>query len=1053
MTGSKGRLHGWMGAGLGIVAFVVYLFTLSVGAYPGESSLLITQNTGLFLRMAPPRPLWGAIAWLLSKIPVGSLVTRLNVLSSVGGVVAVFLMYRVMAGAVYGCIEITERNRNRSSLAAIVAGAVSALSLAFCIPFWVVSTRAHTASLSLVLLLLCAQLLLAYAQSGVWKTALLFALLYGAGIAEFATLIVMAPLFGGLLLYMMWQREQLRVRAVAGLLAVGFTGAILLYLASAWCFYETPGYHLREFQGFWHIMWITWRDQYFLIVHSLPRQGWLLVLVLTIIPWLTMLTVARRALNGEKDWAFYVLNVVFTALALATLFNIKVAPWPMLGMQRLLVTPYVLTASLFGYVAAYWFLLPSALWPYYGNDPPTARVWWMSGLLTVSLTACALATPFLNLRTADGRQARDVSRFARQIVASLDGRSWLVTDGSLDDQLRIAADEMNVPLTLLSLAWDGRDSLMKHAASLFDDVRLQNRARIGMLPLLREWCDGHPEVQNQIAFFANPDVLVSCGLTPVPHKLVFVAGETPNGEEVDALMALHQRFWEDNADLLMGPQVADAFVARFCAHLRRHAALVANNLGVLMEDVGSNDNAAVAYRKAREIDPENISALLNLHAMVKRDVLRDDGGAIQDQLDALMETLGKRRVRIWSLSRDYGYVRTPGAFVDLGWYWAASGQPGMAASGLKKAMALLPDDRQGPVKQVLADVYLMQDREEESETLYYELLVENPLNQRALLGMARIKISRGELDEAGKYLTKAEAADVPKPLMELEWATLDVVAGRTDQAVGRLEALLAEKPKLLRAWALLTGIFIQQNDVVRLAEAVGKMESLRFGANTVVPIARGHLAVLSDDLDGACEAFEQASRQDPRNIKILEWLLKLDMIQSRESAARSHLESILKLDPDHAFANRILGTLQYAEGEYKLAEDSLRRSVKRQSDPETLNDLAWLLQESGLYEEAEKHVRSSLEMDIENYHAWDTLGMIFMKTGRYAAAAKSLEQASSLSNNQTDVLLHTAELLILQEKRAEAVAVLEALALQSDDMTAADREQLDVLRQKISRLQ
>jgi len=1052
MTSRNGRAGFWISAAVAALAFVVYLLTLSSGAYPGESAALVSRYTGLFMRMTPPRPLWGGLVWVVSRIPLGTVAMRLNLLSAVFGAAAAALVYQIMRRIVLACVEVGDRNRGRAVIASHLAGLTAALSMAFCIPFWVVSTRAHTASFDVLLLLVLARLLLAFLLAGGVRTAVLFAFLYGTGVVEFATLIIMAPLFGGLMLIAMRRYGLLGTRTISGILAAGL-GGMLLYLVPPLCFYGSPGYELREYGSFWKIIWIIWRDQYLLIAHSLPRQGWLLVLVLTIVPWLTMLTVARRALNGEKDWAFYILHAVFTGLSIATMFNIPVAPWPMLGMKRLLVTPYVLNATLFGYLTAYWFLLPSNFWPFFAHDKPSARLRWAESLLTVPLLGCVFIAPFLNYRAADGRQSACVNGFAREIVQCLDGRSWLLTDGSLDDQLLIAADELDVPVKLLSLAWNGSKPLMKHVASMFEETGLKNRALIGMMPLLQEWCRSDPEINDKLALFGNPDVLAGCGPTPVPHKLIFIAGGEPGRAEADELMDLHRRFWQESSALLRsGDTVQDKFLAPYCRHVRRHASLVANNLGVIMEDAGAEDNAAEAYREAREIDPENVSALLNLHAMVRQGALRDEDGAIRKELDAFAETMGRQKVGIWSLARDFGYVRTPGAFVDMGWYWAASGRPGMAASGLRKAMDLLPDERRGPLKQALADIYLMQDRSQESEALFYELLVENPRNQRALLGMARIEMARGGEKEAGEYLRRAEEAGVPKTLMALEWATFDVVAGRNEQAVERLESVLSENPRLPRAWALLTGVYIQRNDLDGLENSIRRMESLRLGPNVVLSIARGHLAILKNDLAGAREALEEAARLDQRNIKVLEWLLKLDMIENRETLARSHLELILKLDPDHAFANRILGTLQYAEGEYELAKDSLLRSVRSSKDPQTLNDLAWLLQESGLYEEAEKHVRSSLAMDTKNFHAWDTLGVILMKTRRYAPASEAFEQALSLAGEHTPIMMHKVELLILQGNRPEALAAIESLSLRSGEMTASEAEQLEWLRGKISEL-
>ena len=48
----------------------------------------------------------------------------------------------------------------------------------------------------------------------------------------------------------------------------------------------------------------------------------------------------------------------------------------------------------------------------------------------------------------------------------------------------------------------------------------------------------------------------------------------------------------------------------------RHMSLVANNLGVLMEDLGRKPHAFAAYAEARQLDEGNVSALLNQRAMV-----------------------------------------------------------------------------------------------------------------------------------------------------------------------------------------------------------------------------------------------------------------------------------------------------------------------------------------------------------------------------------------------------------------------------------------------------
>ena len=138
---------------LAAVALIAYAVTLSPGACPGESAGLIVQYAGLFPKLKPDHPLWGALVWTLSRGPADHLALRLNWLSALCGAGSVYLLYRIMVGAIYGTITVTPVNRAKALIAARLAGVSAALLLAFSVPFWVVSNRAHPATFDLLLLL------------------------------------------------------------------------------------------------------------------------------------------------------------------------------------------------------------------------------------------------------------------------------------------------------------------------------------------------------------------------------------------------------------------------------------------------------------------------------------------------------------------------------------------------------------------------------------------------------------------------------------------------------------------------------------------------------------------------------------------------------------------------------------------------------------------------------------------------------------------------------------------------------------------------------------
>jgi len=1036
-------------------AFVAYAATLSGGAFPGESARLIVQFTGLSPKLAPDHPLWGALVWALSQGPEGHLAVRLNWLSALCGAGSVYLLYRIMVGAIYGTITVTPANRTRVLTAARLAGVSAALFLTFSVPFWVVSNRAHNASFDALILLAAAWLLYRFAVKDDDRYLYIWAFLYGLGIVECATFIVMAPVFGLALLYLFLGKETFRPSVVINSAFCGLSG-LSLYLIAAWFFYGSVGYHVEGYSNFFQIVWIMWRDQVYLIGRSLPQSGWLVILITTIIPWLTCLVVARRALNEEKDWTYYILHVVMTGLAVGVLFNVKFAPWSMLGLGRLLVTPYLLTASVFGYLIAYWYLLPGAWWE--EAEEATAKAWgkkWLGLLVVIPGLALLCLAPGRNIKLADGRSYDFLYRHAEEVINCLSGRTWLVTDGVMDDQLLVAAKETGCPVKLLNTVAGNNDLYMRYVATLFDNVRLKNLAALGMMPLLKEWFSRDPDIDKKVAVRSMPDLWTYAGFMMVPNKLVFFGMTNREDVAVGELVAEHEKFWRTSLPALRseasggGGRGAKAPRDRLlAAALTRHVSLVANDLGVFLEDVRHPQEAFAAYGKAREIDPENISALLNQLNMIENGYSTEKAEAVKADADKLLADL-KGQYRIWSLSQYYGYVRMPEAFAQRGLTWALSGQPGLAISELKAALDLLPADKQTTTKRALASMYLAQREDLESESLFVEVLAEAPDDQAALAGLARVAIRKGDLKTAADLLRRAESSGMPKEQVMLERASLLLNEGKAAEARQSLEQLVKEKPEMSRAWALLIDILVQQNDQQALGECLKTMEDTKtVSVRGVRAVGCGYLALMRNDFESARKFFETALVGAPDNAYLLEILLRLDVVQSRRDDALRHAKDLLRTGSRNAFGHYVLASIQMNNGQYDLAEDSLRRSLEIQKTPQAENDLAWLLQTTGAYAEAEKVARSALKMNDKMYQAWDTLGVILMKTKRLEEAQKALDMALSLFLDDMSLFVHLAELQALKGNPKRAAEFADRALERPDLLSPRDRDMARDIRSK-----
>lgn len=1042
-----------IGLVMALVAFGVYRATLSEGAFPGASATLVVSHLGLFPQLSPASPLWSLLARGLAGLSGAQAVQVLNLLSAVCAAGAVWLLYSLMRRGIGFFMDEYQVTAGRRRAASLVAGLAAALFLAFCMPFWSVATRAHTAAFDVLLLLVLARLFVAYAQTGRVAAAVALAVLYGLCLAQFATLLVLAPVFGFAMLYVMWKRENLR-GWLPVVLVVGFlAGFMVMYIGAAWMFYDTPGYAIRGYQNFWQILRHMWRDQFFLITRSLPRDGWLVILFVTVVPWAAMFAVARRALNDERDWGLDILHVIMTALAIGLAVNMPLSPWAMQGWRRLLVTPYVLAAMVYGYLAAFWLLMPGTR---RAGDAVQVRGvvrQVIGGLVLAGLLGVLLWRPWPNAKVVDTAPSRLFNTVADQVVESLEGRTWLVTDGQLDNHLLLAASRRQIPLQVLNLRAGGSSLYQDYVASLFDDVRLKNLAKLSLTALLREWLAPGREAVAQVAVLNDPDLWARHGYQAVPNRMVFFGVQDTTALDAAALMRRHEAFWPEMEAWLASEAAATATVLDGDAVQRvpwpaAHAAMSANNLGVLMEDLERSDDAASAYRAARRLDPENVSALLNLWAMVQADRAQDPDGELEAALEALEQNL-EQKYHIWALSRHYGTVRAPEAFAQLGWTWAYSGRPEMAIAQMERASALLPDAQRENMQGVMADLYLMDNRPLESEAIYNAMLLREPDSLPALQGLMRIALMQRDYKKAEAYRAQALANGLDPVLAVLQQALIEIGAGAYEPARERLETLLMDQRQLVRGWVLLAEVGFASGNERLVDTALRRLESIEGRGGLHGSIIAGRKAFEKQDLPAAAEHFEAALARQPGNRRLIETLLRLDLALGRADSIRRHVKVLLQEDPGHALALYVRGSLQIAAGDPVLAEDSLRQSLRRTRLPMALNDLAWLMTERGAFDEAESLINEALAANEKQPAAWDTKGVILMRTGRTEAAEEAFGRSIALFGNNPTVHLHMGEAQLALGKQEPVRKILEMLEPYREQLSTADRERFNRLREAV----
>lgn len=231
------RSDRWWAAGLGLAALVLYLVTLAPSVATVFDDSLEFQVVLPSLGIAHPTgyPSYTILGWLFSRLPIGDLAYRVNLLSGLFAAATVFLLY------------LAARRLGSSLLAATIASITFALSFTW----WSQSTIAEVYTLHGLFVAALLLLVLAGSRLLPW-----LALAFGLALTHHRMTLLLVP---GLLVYVLWNNPGLlrRPRQVMGLLLLLLLPLLLyLYLPlRGLATTSLDGNYTNTWQGFWrHVL-------------------------------------------------------------------------------------------------------------------------------------------------------------------------------------------------------------------------------------------------------------------------------------------------------------------------------------------------------------------------------------------------------------------------------------------------------------------------------------------------------------------------------------------------------------------------------------------------------------------------------------------------------------------------------------------------------------------------------------------------------------------------------------------------------------------------------
>jgi tetratricopeptide (TPR) repeat protein len=342
------------------------------------------------------------------------------------------------------------------------------------------------------------------------------------------------------------------------------------------------------------------------------------------------------------------------------------------------------------------------------------------------------------------------------------------------------------------------------------------------------------------------------------------------------------------------------------------------------------------------------------------------------------------------------------------------------------------------VRLQLAYAHMANQDLDASEVLYVGMLERNPDAPQALLGLARIAGMRGNVDDALAYIGRLRALGARESDLRKEEVAIFSMSGQTDRAVERVGAWLKESPEDPQALLARAVLAIERKEKDLIPDLMEKVRASK-SMSATDRLVLAQLLIRFGNHPEARRQLDKVLEQPQHQIQALQLLLNACVAERDVKEARDTVRRILSLDPEHPYANYVLGTLQYADRQLREAASSFQTSIRREPTADALNSLAYVLHELGRDTEALPLVRQALELKTEDPAILDTLAAILLGLDRPAEALEVQRRALVRHPDYPPFLLTLGRIHHALGQKVELRQILGRLMEFQADLTAEQR--------------
>ncbi len=379
-------------------------------------------------------------------------------------------------------------------------------------------------------------------------------------------------------------------------------------------------------------------------------------------------------------------------------------------------------------------------------------------------------------------------------------------------------------------------------------------------------------------------------------------------------------------------------------------------LGAAYEQAREHEKAVQAFRKALELDKDNLDYL---RALGQNLIL----------LEQYEEALGPYQAVAAADPQDGN------AFLRLGQIYRQQRKYDLALENLKKAGALMPDSLEVPYNMAL--LHESQGRPEEAVQVIKKLL-----DQTA-------KANPGEYTarEKSNRAIFLERLGIIYRNMENYGAAEDAFRKMMD----------GDQENALRGATHVVETLRQAKQVSRaLAEAEAAVQ--RFPEERRLKLVQASLLAEAGQAERASQALKTMLQNKPEDREVLLALAQVNERAKRYQEAEQAVSAAEKLaarKEEKEFVYFLWGSILERQKKYDAAEEQFKKALAMNpASAMTLNYLGYMLGDRGVrLEEAMKYIQGALDQDPNNGAYLDSLGWVYFKLNRLDLAEQYLLKA------------------------------------------------------------